>query len=218
MSSLTGSAGVHAASVGLLLLAGAARLQDGADPAMAVAAVPPAPVGLDVRLEPPVERPAFEVDVPLPSPIAPEEVELDLALEPSDALLEEPPAPRIAPERPAPRLDRPLATTARTAPPAGAPDFLPQVEAERAPTEIHNPAPPYPGAARRRGQEGLVVVELAILADGRVAEAKVVESAGSDLFIDAVLRTVKEWRYEPATLGGAPVACVQRVRFNFRLN
>jgi protein TonB len=212
---LGGSTVLHTGTVGLVLLAGAWGFR--AQPArMAVAAPPPSPASLDVRPDRTRELPAFDVPVPLPAPLSPEDVELEV--EPSEPVLEAPPAPRIAPDRPAPSLDRPRTTLARVVPPTAESAPSPRVEAEVAPVELHNPPPPYPSAARRRGQEGSVVVELRVLADGRVAEAKVVESEGPGAFVDAVLRTVEQWRYQPATLGGTPVECVQRVRFNFRLD
>lgn len=95
---------------------------------------------------------------------------------------------------------------------------MPQVESEEAPVELQNPPPSYPAAARRRGEEGHVVVELRVLADGNVADPTVVESSGSPLFVKSVLSAVAAWRYRPATLGGKAVERVQRVRFLFRLD
>ena len=212
---LGGSTVLHSGAVGLVVLAGAWGLRT--DPARtSLAAPPPSPVSLDVRSDRPRDLPTFEVAVPLPAPLNPQDVELEI--EPSEPVLEAPPAPRIAPDRPAPILDRPRTTMARVVPPSAESAPSPRVEAEIAPVEIHNPPPPYPAPARRRRQEGTVVVELKVLVDGRVAEAKVVESEGPETFVDAVLRTVELWRYQPASLGGAPVECVQRVRFNFRLD
>jgi periplasmic protein TonB len=213
--SFGGSAALHVGVVGTVFLAGS--LGAFWEPARtSIAAPPPVPMSLDVHRDPPRETPAFEVSVPLPAPLAPEDVELPV--DPAEPALEEPPAPRIAPDLPAPRLDRPLTTSAPAPRPmetAAAP--VPDVETEIAPLEIQNPTPSYPAAARRRRLEGYVLLELLVRADGSVGDPRVVESAGSPLFVDEVLRVVSGWRYRPASIGGVPVDRHQQVRFVFRL-
>ncbi len=84
-------------------------------------------------------------------------------------------------------------------------------------TEVHNPAPQYPLAAKRRGLEAEVVVEIAIAPDGTCSGAKVVENTGLAAFGDAALAAVRKWTFRPATLGGRPVGSSQRIRFVFKL-
>jgi TonB family protein len=59
----------------------------------------------------------------------------------------------------------------------------------------------------------LVRVSFIIGSDGHVHSAFVLASAGSDADA-AVLRTVKAWRYRPATCNGVPTDSEARVRFS----
>lgn len=67
-------------------------------------------------------------------------------------------------------------------------------------------APEYPRDAQRRGQEGWVLLSFVVDAEGRVHDAVVVDSSGLESFERAAAKVVERWRFEPATLGGVPVA------------
>jgi TonB family protein len=79
---------------------------------------------------------------------------------------------------------------------------------------IRCPAVAYPEAARRSRLQGVVELSFLIHENGEVGELQVLESGG-EVFDDAVLETVKSWRYEPATKHGVRVKMrwVQRFRF-----
>ena len=68
-----------------------------------------------------------------------------------------------------------------------------------------NQPPPYPAAARRLGQQGTVLLEVAIDATGSVTAVQVVRSCGHPLLDAAARRAVACWRYAPATRAGLPV-------------
>ena len=78
---------------------------------------------------------------------------------------------------------------------------------------IFMPAPDYPFAARRKGIEGHVVIEIDVYPDGHVDGARVVETSGSDALDDAAMNAIRKWKYEPAAEKG-----FRRVRFIFKLN
>ncbi len=59
-----------------------------------------------------------------------------------------------------------------------------------------NPAPPYPAAARAAGLMGAVTVRITIDESGDVTDVKVVK--GDPNFDDAVVETVKKWKFTPA--------------------
>lgn len=84
-------------------------------------------------------------------------------------------------------------------------------------TEVYTPAPAYPSDARRRNIQGIVVVELAIAADGTCAVQKVVESSGCDSLDHAVTATVSHWKYRNAEDDHRPDPMTKRVRFVFKL-
>ena len=66
---------------------------------------------------------------------------------------------------------------------------------------LNNPAPSYPSMSRRLGEQGRVVLEVYILANGTVGEAKIKESSGFFRLDNAALQAVKKWRYQPARRG-----------------
>ena len=66
--------------------------------------------------------------------------------------------------------------------------------------------PKYPVAARQRGLEGSVLVKFSVDQDGFVREPQVVEIKGHKGFESATIEAVKEFRYAPRFVEGAPVA------------
>lgn len=77
----------------------------------------------------------------------------------------------------------------------------------------------YPSASVRLGEEGSVLLELTLGSDGRVLEARVLESSGhARLDQAAVDEAVRAWRLRPATLDGAPIESRHRIRVQFRLD
>jgi TonB family protein len=74
----------------------------------------------------------------------------------------------------------------------------------------------YPPAARARSIEGVVVVSLLIDQEGRVKKADVVQ--GDALLTQAALDAVRQWRYNPGTLGGVTVESEVMANVSFLLN
>jgi protein TonB len=67
--------------------------------------------------------------------------------------------------------------------------------------------PAYPPTSRRLGEEGRVVVNVYVLADGRVGDVQVLTSSGYERLDAAALQHVRRnWRFDPAIRGGAAVA------------
>lgn len=67
--------------------------------------------------------------------------------------------------------------------------------------EGKQPAPDYPAAARRLGQQGTVRVRFTVGADGRVLEAEAVPPAAPALLTEAALRTIRDrWRFKTGAL------------------
>lgn len=69
-----------------------------------------------------------------------------------------------------------------------------------------NKPPPYPMLARRMGEEGEVLLDVHVDRDGRVTEVRLRQSSGSDLLDRTAIDTVRQWRFQPATVDGQPVA------------
>ena len=85
-----------------------------------------------------------------------------------------------------------------------------------APVKIHGPQPRYTEAARLEKLEGFVIVEAIIDTDGNVVEARVRKGLPMGLSESAV-EAVLNWKYEPATRQGRPVAVYLAVSVAFRV-
>jgi protein TonB len=82
---------------------------------------------------------------------------------------------------------------------------------------LQNPAPRYPVAARRAGEQGAVTLRVLVSRDGSAARVDLEKSSGS-AHLDAAARdAVKAWRFAPARRGGEPVESWMLVPVVFRL-
>lgn len=80
------------------------------------------------------------------------------------------------------------------------------------------PPPPYPAAQIRLRQEGNTGLAICIDRNGRVSSATLASSSGSDKLDEAALRWVRNSRFKPATLDGAPQpVCGHSVVYEWRL-
>lgn len=80
-----------------------------------------------------------------------------------------------------------------------------------------NPKPPYPEAARHRGYEGTVKLQVEVLATGKVGKIEIKESSGHKELDQSALQAVKEWSFIPARLAGDPVKTTVIVPITFQL-
>lgn len=71
--------------------------------------------------------------------------------------------------------------------------FLQAQETRKVKTKVD---PEYPELARRLNLKGVVRVQVTIAAAGTVKEVK--ELGGNPVLLDALIRAVKKWKYEPA--------------------
>ena len=76
------------------------------------------------------------------------------------------------------------------------------------------PEPQYPRLARARGWQGTVDVEIAISADGRVADANVARSSGYAALDDAALEVARRSRFK---LAGSEHDARVHMAYGFRL-
>jgi protein TonB len=80
-----------------------------------------------------------------------------------------------------------------------------------------NPSPSYPLASRRRGEEGRVTLLVQVDPSGRVLDLAVLGSSGHPALDEEAARTVRRWRFEPATQDGLAVFSTATVGITFRL-
>jgi periplasmic protein TonB len=78
--------------------------------------------------------------------------------------------------------------------------------------------PAYPSKDIRDGNEGSAVLEIYVLANGRVGDARILKSTGSEsLDRAAVTEAKRNWRMKPATRDGVPFADWYKMSVVFRL-
>ena len=78
--------------------------------------------------------------------------------------------------------------------------------------------PRYPESARLAGAEGVTLIKLRILENGKVGEILIEESAGHPDLDIAAVEAVKKWQFEPARRGEKPVAVWMLLPVKFKLN
>ncbi|MBV9761718.1 MAG: TonB family protein [Acidobacteriaceae bacterium] len=77
--------------------------------------------------------------------------------------------------------------------------------------------PVYPAAAKAARVQGSVHIEATISKDGVPIELRVLSSPSDDLSQSAV-EAVRQWRYRPTLLNGAPIEVVTEVLINYTLS
>jgi len=157
-------------------------------PALPVATVTPQVVAPPPKVEP-VIAPVLPV-LPAPSPKPPA----------SEVVSMQAPAIAVKPEMNAP---------VKTASPP------PAVEAK--PDYLRNPPPVYPEAARRKHQEGLVVLAVTVTPQGHASEVKIKKSSGYPILDHAALEAVRNWEFQPARLGPLALESQIEIPVHFEL-
>ncbi len=193
---------------------------------------PPAPA---VDTEPPAPPPPAEPIEPLPrtdptpapqpavaSPLPP----APLAQEPPTPSLPLPPVPPEPPARAAnlvrPRhaalVAPPASRSAAAPPPASVSSDRPTIPPRPVAGMADNRPPLYPDAARRRREQGRVLLHVDVSADGAPTGWTVTESSGHPTLDAAAIAAVREWRFVPASQDGRPIAAAANVPIVFRLD
>jgi TonB family protein len=66
--------------------------------------------------------------------------------------------------------------------------------------------PRYPESARRAGAQGVTLLRIRVMENGRVGEVNIEQSAGFRDLDVAAMDAVKKWRFDPARRGNDPVS------------
>jgi periplasmic protein TonB len=143
--------------------------------------------------------------------------------------------PQRPPPAPAPAQPTPAARTPITAPhpranrvASGAPaeaDVLtagqPRAAAILPPRPIAgmatNRPPRYPESARRRQEQGRVMVRVSVAIDGTPTDTRIDASSGHPALDEAAMDAVRQWRFLPARQNDRPVVASAEVPIVFRL-
>ena len=92
-----------------------------------------------------------------------------------------------------------------------------QARLDAPPRPKRNIRPDYPKGARQRGEQGEVVLEIRVNAEGSVDDVKVAVSSGFAELDDAAVRAAKAAKFSPARSGRERVASTARLKLQFKL-
>ena len=89
------------------------------------------------------------------------------------------------------------------------------IRAPRKELDVH---PVYPVSMRQAGREGVVPIDAIIGRDGTVTSVRVLSAQVHPDFAIAAVDAVRQWRFSPTLLNGAPVEVVMTVSVRFSLS
>ena len=123
-------------------------------------------------------------------------------------------------EKPAAAAEKPAVPGASASRPASPSEG--QVAAKTTPplwdaAYLQNPRPLYPMSARRRGEQGTVLLKVLVTREGTAATVRVETSSGSKSLDEAALEAVRKWRFVPAKRGAQPVEEWYEIPLVFKL-
>jgi TonB family protein len=75
--------------------------------------------------------------------------------------------------------------------------------------------PVYPDAARKRGVEGWVELAFTVTPTGNVTDVEVRNASPANVFDDAAVRAIRQWRFQPVERNGEKIAQRAMVRLKF---
>jgi protein TonB len=81
-----------------------------------------------------------------------------------------------------------------------------------------NPPPDYPKRARRKGMEGIVILEILVDEKGGVEDITLFKSSGHKILDKAARASVKSWLFQPGTRDGQNIKMWVQVPIRFKLN
>lgn len=122
-------------------------------------------------------------------------------------------------ERPEKEISPAADRTSTASPPRALPaesDIVPVGGDVTRPERIRFEPPAYPESARERGEEALVILELTVDREGRVADARSLR--GPEDLGTAAAEAARRWEYEPTLVDGepTPVRFADTIRFVLR--
>lgn len=84
------------------------------------------------------------------------------------------------------------------------------------PVMLFAPRPEYPKSLWRRGPRGYVYVRYRIRSDGAVDQIRILETTEKE-FAAAAINALEQWKFEPMTFDGLPIASEVIMTLHFRL-
>lgn len=190
-------------------------------PAAVAQVAPPEPIVEALPTATPAPTvPAVPALIQDPMPERVSTAEPDPAHEPIQEPVHEPAPAERRPETPSVLTDTSDALTAEQA--AELPLLLASIDDEYIPPlshnrYLHNPKPRYPRAAKKRGMEGMVMINVRVSREGHPVETLIHTSSGYGVLDRAALKAVRNWRFEAARRGTTRVEGEVLVPIHFEL-
>lgn len=91
-------------------------------------------------------------------------------------------------------------------------------EVDNVPKSLKSVRPVYPEYAKNMRIEGFVQVRFVLNDKGKVVNPTVVKAEPVDIFENAALNAVNQWKFKPATKDGKDVHVAMVVKLNFKLD
>ncbi len=181
-----------------------------------------------------VEKPKA-IPPPAPPPEPAQKIEPPKKVEPEPVAVVEPkiePAPdlpatvAIAVVIPATNIFTATKVTESAAAPAAAvsettvaiPSTKPSRMTSAEPRYRENPEPAYPSQAKRRHQEGMVLLLVSVNETGTAEKVAIKQSSGFSLLDEAAMQAVRRWKFEPGKLNEKEVSSEVEVPVKFKLS
>ena len=93
-----------------------------------------------------------------------------------------------------------------------------KIEEETGPTYLRNPKPRYPIIAKRRNIEGVVVLKVEVLPNGKVGNIIVLRTSGYSMLDKSALHAVNKWLFIPAKRNGKNIKIWREIPIRFELD
>ena len=81
-----------------------------------------------------------------------------------------------------------------------------------------NPKPNYPMIARRKGYEGVVLLKVWVLENGKVGKIELQKSSNYEMLDKSAMKAVENWIFIPGKKGGEPISSWVTVPIKFQLS
>lgn len=168
----------------------------------------------------PVPQPAEAAPQPAPpeppkDPVVQPEIKTEVVAPPPEVFLRTQTPIAVAPQAPPPD---PVPVVSRNPAPVTAPVASGPVNVPNLGSSLLSGTPPrYPMDARRKREQGMVVLRLVISEQGRVTDVSIHKSSGSESLDVAAVEAVRRWRWSPLQRDGKSVAVTGLVQIPFIL-
>jgi protein TonB len=87
------------------------------------------------------------------------------------------------------------------------------------PKILRKTEPLYPAEARRKNQQGTVILKVELDESGKIYSIDVFASSGFDLLDQAAVKAVHQWSFSPAknSTTGVPMSCITHIPIIFNI-